>query len=92
MIQQQWNNVTSSQIYSVWAKMSEAIWKRNPDQLSSAKELLEEYPDDVEVFRDITPPDGVQQLCFGLKRILHGLRGKIVEIGLDATCKNTSLN
>ncbi|KAJ7572264.1 hypothetical protein C8J56DRAFT_720139, partial [Mycena floridula] len=36
--------------------------------------------------------DGVQQLCFGLKRILEGLRGKVVEIGLDATYNTNSKN
>ena len=88
-IQQRWDNITASQIYSAWAKMSETTWKRCPEQLPSARALLEEYPDEVEVFTEISPPVGVEQLCFGLKRVLNGLRGKIVEIGLDATCENT---
>ncbi len=86
-IQQRWDNITASQIYSAWAKMSETIWKRCPEQLPSARALLDEYPDNIEEFKEITPPEGVEQLCFGLKRVLNGLRGKVVEIGLDATCK-----
>ncbi len=68
-------------------KMSEVIWKRDSDQLTSARILLKEFQDDVDLFEDIKTPDGVTQMCFALKKILHGLRGKTVEIGLDATCE-----
>ncbi len=66
--------------------MSETLWKRDKMQLPSAKILMEEFKDDVDVF-DVKPPDGVEQLCWGMKRIGAELRGQIVEIALDATCK-----
>ena len=59
-IQQQRDNITASQIYSAWAKMSKTIWKQCPEQLSSARALLDEYPDDVKEFKEITPPEGVE--------------------------------
>ena len=53
--------------------------------MTSAKMLLEEYPDDVDMFK-VTAEEGVEQLCWGQKRILSSLKGKIMEVGLDATC------
>ena len=67
--------------------MSETLWKREKDQLSSAKILLNEYRDDVDVF-EVDVQDGVQQLCWGMKKILAELKGKVIEIAVDATCKS----
>ena len=65
--------------------MSEVLWKRDHSQLLSAEILLKEFGDDVDVF-DVKTADGVQQLCWGMKKIASRLKGKIVEIGIDATC------
>lgn len=65
--------------------MSETLWKRDPLQLPSAKMLLKELGDDVDVF-NVNEPEGVEQLCWGMKRIGTRLRGKVIEIGIDATC------
>lgn len=85
-IQATYPSVTSNQIHTAWSRMSETLWKRDKMQLPSAKILMEEFKDDVDVF-DVKPPDGVEQLCWGMKRIGAELRGQIVEIALDATCK-----
>jgi hypothetical protein len=85
-IQALYPNVTPSQIHRAWTDMSETLWKREKDQLSSAKTLLNGYKDDVDVF-DIDVQDGLQQLCWGMKKILTELKGKVVEIAVDATCK-----
>ena len=66
--------------------MSKVMWKRAKDQMESAKLLLEEYPDDVDIFR-INVAEGVHQICWGMKRIADHLKGKVVEIGIDATCQ-----
>ncbi|KAJ7577209.1 hypothetical protein C8J56DRAFT_899293 [Mycena floridula] len=84
-IQTQFPNVTAAQIHTTWSKMSETVWKRDPNQLLSAQTLLREFPEDVDLFEEVVPTEGIEQLCFGLKRVLEGLRGKVVEIGLDAT-------
>ena len=70
--------------------MSEVLWKKDPDQLPSAQKLLAEFGDEVDVF-DVKPAEGVEQLCWGMKRIAEPLRGQVVEIGLDATCKLISI-
>ena len=43
----------------------------------SAKKLLKEYLDQIDLFDDITQEDSIKQLCFGLKKVLEGLRGKM---------------
>ncbi|KAJ7577202.1 hypothetical protein C8J56DRAFT_899287 [Mycena floridula] len=70
-IQTQFPNVTAAQIHTTWSKMSETVWKRDPNQLLSAQTLLREFPEDVDLFEEGVPTEG--------------LRGKVVEIGLDAT-------
>lgn len=85
-VQAAYPQVTGKQVHRAWTEMSEVLWKRDRMQLLSAKMLLEEFDDDVDVF-EIEVAEGVQQLCWGMKRILAKLKGEIVEIGIDATCK-----
>ncbi|KAG1874931.1 hypothetical protein F4604DRAFT_2008937 [Suillus subluteus] len=66
------------------SQMSEILWKKDSDQLTSAKMLLDEFGRDIDVF-DVELADGVEQLCWGMKKITRRLEGKVVEIGLDAT-------
>ena len=40
------------------------------------------------VFEPVNIPEGVEVLCWGMKKIAGPLKGKIVEVGLDATCKS----
>ena len=82
--------VTAHQVHDAWRKMSEGVWKRDPEQMLSASMLLKEFKDDVDVF-DVTPPEGAEMLCWGMKKILKQLRGKVVEIALDATCMSTPI-
>jgi hypothetical protein len=71
--------------------MSEVMWKRAKDQMESAKILLEEFFDEIDIF-NIKVADGVQQICWGMKRIANRLKGKVLEIVIDATCQPTSFN
>ncbi|KAJ7593158.1 hypothetical protein C8J56DRAFT_1045593 [Mycena floridula] len=91
-IQQEYPAVTAAQIHRAWSTMSETVWKRDQDQLTSARILLKEF-DDIDYFTEMAEPEeGIERLCFGLKPILNGLRGKIVKIGLDATYNTNSSN
>jgi hypothetical protein len=78
-------NVTATQIHSAWSEMSQILWKRSDMQLPSAKILLDELGDNVDVL-DPQPAEGVQQLAWAMKKVMEPLRGKVVEIGIDATC------
>ncbi|KAJ7711152.1 hypothetical protein B0H14DRAFT_2414753 [Mycena olivaceomarginata] len=82
-------NVTASQVHAAWSTMSEVLWKHDDMQLPSAQTLLKELGDDVDVL-DIQPAEGIQQVAWVMKKIMKPLEGKIVEIGLDATCKCTA--
>jgi hypothetical protein len=62
--------------------MSKTLWKQEKDQLFSAKTLLSENKDDVDMIQDV-----VQQLCWGMKKILTELKGKVVEIAVDPKCR-----
>ena len=59
--------------------------------MESTKLLLEEFPDEIDIF-NIKVADGVQQICWGMKRIANRLKGKVVEIGINATCQPTSFD
>jgi hypothetical protein len=84
-VQASYPNITGKQVHKAWTSMSELLWKRDQIQLPSARILLSEFGDDVDVF-DVGIPDGVQQLCWGMKKIAAKLKGRVVEIGIDATC------
>lgn len=86
-IQSAYPQVTTNQINAAWRELSKAYWRRDDDQLTSARKLLAEYEEDVEVFEPAGIPEGVEILAWGMKRIAEPLRGKVVEIGMDATCK-----
>jgi hypothetical protein len=79
--------VTAAQIHRAWMEMSEVFWWCDDQQLPSTKMLLEELTDDVDIFTPEAVPEGVEMLCWGMKKIATPLKGKIVEIGVDATCK-----
>jgi len=80
--------VTTNQIHAAWREVSQTYWRRDDEQLPSAKKLLAEYGDDIDIFEPVGLPEGVEMLAWGMKRIAEPLRGKVVEIGMDATCES----
>jgi len=82
--------VSHPQVHKAWMTMSETLWKRDAIQLPSVKALLLECKDDANLL-DIPILEGVEQVAWVMRKIIGRLRGKIVEIGLDATCKLTKL-
>jgi hypothetical protein len=78
--------VTANQVHKAWTTMSEILWKRDTEQLPSATALLNEYGSEVDVL-NIPSAEGVEQIAWVIKKIVELLRGKIVEIGIDATCQ-----
>jgi hypothetical protein len=81
--------VTMKQIHAAWRGLSQVHWHRDDAQLPSAQKLLGEYGDDVDIFELVNLPDGVEILAWGMKRIAEPLRGRVVEISIDATCEWT---
>lgn len=85
-VQATFPQVTPKQVHTAWTQMSEMLWKRDKMQIPSAKLLLEELRDEVDLF-DIKLPEGVEQVAWGIKPILRKLWDEVVEIGIDATCE-----
>lgn len=88
-VQAAFPTVTAAQIHRAWMEMSEMYWRRDDLQLPSAAKLLEEHREDVDIFEPENIPEGVEMLCWGMKKIAGPLKGKIVEIGVDATCTSS---
>ncbi|KAJ6622226.1 hypothetical protein B0H10DRAFT_1944828 [Mycena sp. CBHHK59/15] len=86
-VQAAFPNVTAQQIHRAWTEMSEPFWCFNDDQLLSTKKLLEEHTNDIDIFEPQDILEGVEMLCWGMKKIAEPLKGKVVEIGVDTTCK-----
>lgn len=78
-------HITTNQIHTAWREQSKIHWLRDEEQLPSAQKLLAEYGDDVDIFEPVDIPDGVEMLAWGMKQIAQPLKGKVVEIGMDAT-------
>ncbi|KAJ6628175.1 hypothetical protein B0H10DRAFT_1754701, partial [Mycena sp. CBHHK59/15] len=72
-VQAAFPRVTAAQIHRAWMEMSEPFWCFDNDQLLSTKILFEEHTDHVE---------GVDMICWGMKKIATPLDGKIVEVGV----------
>ena len=86
-VQSAYPQVLSAQVHTAWRELSKVHWHRNNLQLPSAKKLLVEYGDEVDIFKIENLPEGVEMLAWGMKKIVELLKGKIVEVRMDATCK-----
>jgi hypothetical protein len=79
-------NISNKQIYDRWFSMSESQWRHDKDQIKSVQSLLASFPgDEIDLFEDVKPQPEITQICFGLKVLLNGVRGTVVEIAIDAT-------
>ena len=81
-------SVAAQQIYNAWTTMSETLWKRSPEQLPSVLALLSDFGGIVDILR-LPEIVGVEQVAWAMKKVISPLQGKIVEVGMDATCKKT---
>jgi hypothetical protein len=63
------------------------FWWCDDLQLPSTEKLLKEHWEDIDIFTPTGVPEGIEMLSWGMKRIMGRLRGKIMEVGVDATCQ-----
>jgi hypothetical protein len=88
-------NFTRKAIHNIWAQNDRKQWKRNADQLISAKILLEEARKPgrlCEGSYEIEPisielEDGFEALAWSLPEMIQRFGGRIREIQLDSACK-----
>ncbi|KAJ6609187.1 hypothetical protein B0H10DRAFT_2298764 [Mycena sp. CBHHK59/15] len=76
-VQASFLNITAAQIHRAWTEMSEVYWRQDDVQLPSAEKLLEEYGEDVDIFKLVDIPEGVEILCWGMMKIAELLKGQI---------------
>lgn len=86
-VQAAYPSITSAQIHAAWMQMSQIFWCCDDLQLSSAQNLLDKYGDEVDIFLSRNIPEGLDILCWGMKKIERPLHRKIIEVGLNMTCK-----
>jgi hypothetical protein len=86
-VQTAYPQVTSKQVHRAWRELSQTYWRRDELQLPSARKLLAEYPKEVDLFHVNGVLEDVELLAWGMMKIATPLKGQIVEIGMDATCK-----
>ncbi|KAJ7307825.1 hypothetical protein DFH08DRAFT_975430 [Mycena albidolilacea] len=89
-VQAAFPTITTAQIRRAWVELSEPFWRFEDDQLLSTKKVLEEHTDHVDIFEPQNVPEGVEMICWGMKQISTLLKGKVVEIGVDATYNTNS--
>jgi hypothetical protein len=85
-LSEQHPDLTQAQVYATWKQNAEILWKRDEDPLQSGSMLLQEWEDDVDIF-NLSLPEGVTALGWGVKRVSNRISGMVVEIVLDATCE-----
>lgn len=68
--------LTKMQIYTAWREHSQAHWHCYDLQIPSAKILLGEYGDFINIFKPMDVPESVKILAWGLKKIADPLKGK----------------
>ena len=89
-IQALFPDVTATQIHTAWTTLSQVYWRRDDQQLPSARILLQEFDANIDLFTPEGVPEGVEILAWGMKKIALPLKGKVIEIGMDATCEHYS--
>ncbi|TFK96094.1 hypothetical protein BDV98DRAFT_516418, partial [Pterulicium gracile] len=90
-IQALYRNLTSAQVHRAWTEKSQVLWERRADQLPSARALLAECGDEVDVL-DTVMEEGVEQLCWAYKKLAKDLKKDefTKEIAMDATYRTNS--
>uniref|UniRef100_A0A0W0FE87 MULE transposase domain-containing protein n=1 Tax=Moniliophthora roreri TaxID=221103 RepID=A0A0W0FE87_MONRR len=71
-------NITTAQVHRAWALMSKELWKKDPRQIESARKLLKECQDIIDIF-EIEKVPGVEQHV-------------VIEIAMDATYNMNTLH
>jgi hypothetical protein len=84
---------TKKAVYQMWAKIDSLKWKRDADEVKSAKVLLEEARESGRHGGYTVQPiplqgeDGVVAIAFALPEILRKWGGRVRELSLDSACR-----
>jgi hypothetical protein len=91
-IQQWWAHITAAQVQRMWISLSSVLWKRDDNQLESARTLLRELEDQGEAdYFELKVDEGVQAVAWGLPKLMKE-KLDLIKIAMDATCAQSNLN
>jgi len=79
-------------IYQLWSDHASKQWKHDPDEVKSAKILIEEVSRNRNSLYTVEPiplhdEEGFTAIAFTLPEIMHQWGGRIREVELDSTCR-----
>ncbi|KZV78080.1 hypothetical protein EXIGLDRAFT_576465, partial [Exidia glandulosa HHB12029] len=77
------------QIARLWATENQDKWRLQEDQVESAREIVEEYPDALPLA--LEPELGLTSVAFALKECVESLNTGVVELAMDSTWKTNRL-
>lgn len=84
-----WKHVQPYQVRHIWKQFNQDQWRKDDDQLKSARILLTQHANTVDAF-ELEEMEGVVLLAFGLKWVAKQLKDlDIVEVGLDVMCESS---
>ncbi|KAF8967522.1 hypothetical protein BDZ97DRAFT_1656387 [Flammula alnicola] len=86
-------------IYQIWHENESKKWKRDPDEVKSAKILLEEASEKQNMNRNIYSVESIPlpdnpsftAIAFCLPEVLRKWGGKVRELSLDSACEKYTL-
>jgi hypothetical protein len=79
----------------LWSRLSSRTWKRDEDEVQSARLLLEEFkissPDRLYTVEPIPveQDEGITVIVFALPEILRQWGGRLRELQLDSACESS---
>lgn len=79
--------VTAKQVYAMWETINSSTWKLDPDQLTSARMVLERAAASAIEIIPLRQEKGMSSVAFALKRPLELWGDKTEEIAIDGTCE-----
>ena len=80
-------NIQQKQIYTEWGRLFDGEWRLDPDQVKSARILLETEGTGVAEVIEITPEPGIAVIAFALKDTCEKWGDRTLELALDGTCE-----
>lgn len=78
--------VTVPQVHRAWGTISENTWKLDKDQINSARLFIAKMEKELALL-DLEVEEGVEQVAWVNTCVDMRLKGKIVEVAIDATCE-----
>lgn len=84
---------TRKSIYQLWSRLSSRSWKRDEDEIQSARILLKEFqkPSADHLYTVEPMPveqgEGITVIAFALPENLRQWGGRLRELQLDSTCR-----